>query len=172
MYLRAMGTPQSLVASETFKLAAAKRLDENSMSTLTPYGCIVHAWLWIVKGKLEMTDKWRGNIIRGTGISNRDKERFVAHKLHGVITSMLTAFNKNLGLDEETLAAELEYQIKAGVNGVCILGGTGESMSLTSEERLRVVEVTMKVVGDRIPVVVGCFVPEVEEAAAFGEKIQ
>jgi len=85
---------------------------------------------------------------------------------------MLTPFSVNLKLDEETLASELEYQMKAGVNGVCILGGTGESMSLTPQERVRVVEVTMKVVGERIPVIVGCFVPEVEEAASFGKKIK
>ncbi|MEE8159899.1 MAG: dihydrodipicolinate synthase family protein, partial [Dehalococcoidia bacterium] len=79
--------------------------------------------------------------------------------LSGVITSMLTPFTDSYSLDEETLAQELEYQISKDVHGICVLGGTGESLSLTAEERLRVVEVAAQVVKGRVPLVVGSFVP-------------
>ena len=36
-------------------------------------------------------------------------------KLHGVITSMLTPFTQGGELDEETLAGELEHQLRCGV---------------------------------------------------------
>ena len=91
--------------------------------------------------------------------------------LSGVITSMLTPFTESFRLDEETLAQELEYQVSAGVHGICILGGTGESLSLTDEERLRMVRVTTQVVRGRVPVVVGCFIPGVDEMAAFADEI-
>ena len=55
-------------------------------------------------------------------------------RLHGVITSMLTPFTEGGALDEETLAQELEYQLRQGVHGICVLGGTGESLSLSAAE--------------------------------------
>ena len=88
-------------------------------------------------------------------------------KLHGVITSMLTPFTQGGALDEETLAGELEHQLRCGVDGLCILGGTGESLSLTAEERLRVVETAVGVVAGRAPVIVGCFAPQEAELIAF-----
>lgn len=93
-------------------------------------------------------------------------------KLHGVITSLLTPFNEGGGLDEETLAQELEYQIQQGVHGICVLGGTGESLSLSKAERERAIEVTTGVVAGRVPVIVGCFVPQEEEIVAAAQRSQ
>ena len=92
--------------------------------------------------------------------------------LSGVITSMLTPFTESYRVDEETLAQELEYQVSAGVHGICILGGTGESLSLTNEERLRMVRVAVQVIRGRVPLVVGCFVPREDELAAFADSIE
>ena len=89
------------------------------------------------------------------------------NKLHGVITSMLTPFTQGGALDEETLAGELEHQLRAGVDGLCVLGGTGESLSLTDDERLRVVETAVGVVAGRAPVIVGCFASQEAELIAF-----
>ena len=92
--------------------------------------------------------------------------------LSGVITSMLTPFTDSYRLDEETLAQELEYQISKGVHGICILGGTGESLSLSNEERLQMVRVAAQVIRKRVPLVVGCFVPGEDEIAAFADDIE
>ena len=85
---------------------------------------------------------------------------------------MLTPFTDSYRVDEETLAQELEYQVSAGVHGICILGGTGESLSLTNEERLRMVRVAVQVIKGRVPLVVGCFVPREDELAAFADSIE
>ena len=92
--------------------------------------------------------------------------------LSGVITSMLTPFTDSYALDDETLAQELEYQISKGVHGICVLGGTGESLSLTAEERLQTVRVATQVIKGRVPLVVGCFVPREDEIVAFAQSIQ
>ena len=92
--------------------------------------------------------------------------------LSGVITSMLTPFTDSYALDDETLAQELEYQISKGVHGICVLGGTGESLSLTAEERLQTVRVATQVINGRVPLVVGCFVPREDEIVAFAQSIQ
>ncbi len=92
--------------------------------------------------------------------------------LSGVITSMLTPFTDSYSLDEETLAQELEHQVSKGVHGVCILGGTGESLSLTADERLRAVRVAAQTLRGRLPLVVGCFVPREDEIASFAQSVQ
>lgn len=92
--------------------------------------------------------------------------------LRGIITSMLTPFTDSFQLDEETLAQELEYQVSAGVHGICILGGTGESLSLTKEERLRMVRTAAQVIRGRAPLVVGCFVPREDEIVEFADSIE
>jgi len=92
--------------------------------------------------------------------------------LSGVITSMLTPFTDSYNLDEETLVEEIEYQISKGVHGICVLGGTGESLSMTTEERLRVVDIAAQAVKGRVPLVVGCFVPREDEIVAFAQSIE
>lgn len=57
------------------------------------------------------------------------------------ITSMITPFDENGGLDIQKLKAELNFQTASGIQGICVLGGTGEYSSLTPEERRAVVEV-------------------------------
>ena len=93
-------------------------------------------------------------------------------ELRGVITSMLTPFSEQYSLDDEILAQELEYQLQAGVDGICILGGTGEGLSLNPTERLRVVDITVDVVKGRVPIVVGCFIPMESEIVEFANAIE
>ena len=47
-----MGTPKSLEASERLRLAAARRVVANSISTHTPYRCIVARYAGLVKGSV------------------------------------------------------------------------------------------------------------------------
>ena len=81
-------------------------------------------------------------------------------ELKGVITSMPTPFNKNLSLAEEILVDEITYHLAKGIHGLCLLGGTGEFASLTNEERKAVVELGVKTVNGKIPVVAGCFLSQ------------
>lgn len=62
----------------------------------------------------------------------------------GVIASMATCFNEKGELDLQGLAENIEFQKKAGIKTICILGGTGEAASMTPEERHAVMEETMR----------------------------
>jgi 4-hydroxy-tetrahydrodipicolinate synthase len=103
---------------------------------------------------------------------NFEPQGLLMVEIRGVITSMLTPFSEQYSLDDETLAQELEYQIQAGVDGICILGGTGEALSLNPNERLRVVDITVDVVKGRVPIVVGCFIPIESEIIEFANAIK
>jgi 4-hydroxy-tetrahydrodipicolinate synthase len=83
--------------------------------------------------------------------------------LAGIIASMPTPFDARGGLDVDALARELVHQVRTGVHGVCVLGGTGEFFSLAGGERVRVVEAAAKArrsAGARGPLVVGNFLSD------------
>ncbi|MEQ8405343.1 MAG: 4-hydroxy-tetrahydrodipicolinate synthase [Oceanicaulis sp.] len=74
--------------------------------------------------------------------------------LHGSLTALVTPF-KNGAVDEAAFAALIEHQIEAGTHGLVPAGTTGETPTLTREERLRVVELCVEVSAGRVPVVAG-----------------
>jgi 4-hydroxy-tetrahydrodipicolinate synthase len=72
----------------------------------------------------------------------------------GTYTALVTPF-RNDKVDEVALTRLLEDQISAEIDGVIPVGTTGESATLTMEEHLRVIEMTVKVVNKRIKVFAG-----------------
>jgi len=55
----------------------------------------------------------------------------------GCGTALVTPFQRDLSLDEETLRALIRRQIEAGINFLVPCGTTGESPTLTRAEHLR-----------------------------------
>ena len=76
--------------------------------------------------------------------------------IEGIHTSLVTPFTPDLAVDETTLRRSVRYQIAAGVGGVCALGGTGEPLSMTTDEHRRVIDAVVEEAEGRIPVTIGC----------------
>lgn len=76
-------------------------------------------------------------------------------ELRGAFTVMVTPFTRDDKLDEAGLRANIDWYIKEGIHGVDCTGSTGEFISLTEEERKRVVDITVEQVNGRVPVLVG-----------------
>jgi 4-hydroxy-tetrahydrodipicolinate synthase len=68
---------------------------------------------------------------------------------------MVTPFRKDLSLDEETLRRLVRRQIAAGINFLVPCGTTGESPTLSHEEHLRVVAITIEEAKGKVPVLAG-----------------
>jgi 4-hydroxy-tetrahydrodipicolinate synthase len=73
----------------------------------------------------------------------------------GCGTALVTPFRSDLALDETTLRALIRRQIEADIDFLCPCGTTGESPTLTREEHLRVVEITVEEARGRVPVLAG-----------------
>jgi 4-hydroxy-tetrahydrodipicolinate synthase len=73
----------------------------------------------------------------------------------GCGTAMVTPFRKDLSLDEETLRRLVRRQIAAGINFLVPCGTTGESPTLSNEEHLRVVAITLEEAKGKVPVLAG-----------------
>ena len=83
---------------------------------------------------------------------------------NGVFPAVTTQFRKDQSLNLEGTARHLEALIESGVSGLIVLGSLGENMALEKEEKLRVLEVAVRVSNGRVPVLSG--VAECSTAAA------
>jgi 4-hydroxy-tetrahydrodipicolinate synthase len=72
----------------------------------------------------------------------------------GSIVAIVTPFKKGK-VDEKALGDLIEWHIAQGTNGIVPCGTTGESATLDYEEHYRVIEITVKTVNRRIPVIAG-----------------
>jgi len=68
---------------------------------------------------------------------------------------MVTPFRKDLSVDEEGLRRLVRRQIATGINFLVPCGTTGESPTLTHQEHLRVVAITLEEAAGKVPVLAG-----------------
>ena len=73
----------------------------------------------------------------------------------GCGTAMVTPFQKDLSLDEAALRKLIHRQIAGGINFLVPCGTTGESPTLSHEEHLRVVAITIEEAKGKVPVLGG-----------------
>src|SRR4030042_3851541 len=73
----------------------------------------------------------------------------------GSLVAMITPFTKNDEVDKKEIKELVEFHIKNGTNGIVPCGTTGESPTLSHEEHKKVVELTIKRVAGRVPVIAG-----------------
>ena len=73
----------------------------------------------------------------------------------GCGTALVTPFRSDLSLDEEALTALVRRQVESGIHFLVPCGTTGENPTLNKQERLRVVEITLKEAKGKVPILAG-----------------
>lgn len=68
--------------------------------------------------------------------------------IQGIYTAIVTPFDRTGRIDWETFDRLLDHQIKAGINGIVFCGTTGESPTLTKEEKKAIFEFGFKKLSD------------------------
>ena len=81
----------------------------------------------------------------------------------GVLPALVTPFRDGV-VDEAAFVALVERQIAGGVHGLVPVGTTGETATLSHDEHRRVVELCVKTVAGRVPVVAGAGANATDEA--------
>lgn len=76
-------------------------------------------------------------------------------KFIGTGVALITPFNADLSIDFEALERLVEYNIANGTDYLVISGTTGESITVTPEEKVELVNFIAKVNKGRIPLVLG-----------------
>jgi 4-hydroxy-tetrahydrodipicolinate synthase len=75
--------------------------------------------------------------------------------LRGTGVALVTPFKANFDVDLEALGRVIDYVINGGVEYVVTLGTTGETPTLSKEEKIAIIQYTFEKVRGRVPVVVG-----------------
>ena len=75
--------------------------------------------------------------------------------LKGTGVALVTPFKEDGSVDHDGLRKLIDYVIEQGVNYVVTLGTTGETPTLSREEKVEIINTTYSAVSERVPVVVG-----------------
>ena len=88
-------------------------------------------------------------------------------KLSGTITALVTPFDKNGSVDYGRLKALVEEQVAGGVEGICSVGTSGESPTLSHEEHHKVIEKTIEFAAGKVAIIAGTGANSTAEAVSL-----
>ncbi len=89
----------------------------------------------------------------------------------GAGTALVTPFRRDGSLDESALRALVKRQIEAGIDFLVPCGTTGESPTLTHEEHVRVVQITVELAKGKVPVLAGAGGYNTAEVIALAREL-
>src|SRR5687767_11719058 len=75
--------------------------------------------------------------------------RSAATRLRGALTALVTPFTTDGALDETACGRLLDHQLDGGIDGLVPCGTTGESPTLSTSERERLIALTVEAVRAR-----------------------
>lgn len=75
--------------------------------------------------------------------------------IKGLYTALITPFTPDGEIDLAGLRTLIERQIAAGVDGILVLGTTGEAPTLTADEKITIIETARDTIKGRLPLMVG-----------------
>jgi len=93
----------------------------------------------------------------------------VTDSLQGIVPPLVTPLKARDQLDYQGLKRLLDHVIEGGVAGVFILGTTGEAPSLSYRLRREMIAESVRLVGGRVPVLVGVTDTAFAETVALAE---
>jgi len=92
-------------------------------------------------------------------------------QLRGCGTALVTPFHQDGSIDEAALRSLIGWQVESGIDFLVPCGTTGETPTLTHDEWLRVIEITIEVVAGRVPIVAGATSNSTHEAVSKAKEI-
>ena len=91
--------------------------------------------------------------------------------LRGCGTALVTPFRADGAIDERALRSLVEWQIASSVHFLVPCGTTGETPTLTHDEWLRVIDITIEVDRGRVPIVAGATSNSTQEAVQRAKSV-
>ncbi|CCZ22885.1 dihydrodipicolinate synthase 2 [Acetobacter sp. CAG:977] len=89
--------------------------------------------------------------------------------LKGSLTALITPFRQG-EIDEEAFVRFIEFQLREGTQGLVVCGTTGESAVMTPEEHARTIELCVKTVAKRVPVIAGTGTNDTQKTLRMTQK--
>src|SRR5450755_1889132 len=92
-------------------------------------------------------------------------------KLRGCGTALVTPFQQDGSLDEIALRQLVRWQVDSGIDFLLPCGTTGETPTLSHDEWLRVIDVTIEAAEGRVPIMAGATSNNTQDAVAKTKEI-
>lgn len=89
-------------------------------------------------------------------------------RFDGINVPVITPFNADYSIDQDSYGAMIEHLIGVGVHAICIGGTTGENYALTSDERIWQFQFANDLINGRMPWVAGVNDIRTEDVCAYG----
>ena len=90
----------------------------------------------------------------------------------GSATAMVTPFDENNKINFNIFEKLIDFQINNGTQALVILGTTGESPTVTYEERTEIISKIVKKVDKRVPVIIGTGANSTKTAVKLSKEAQ
>lgn len=90
----------------------------------------------------------------------------------GSIVAVVTPFNEDLSINYDTLRELLNWHVENKTDGIVILGTTGESPTLSHDEKIEVFRFTVEVINKRIPVIAGTGSNDTLQTISFSQEVE
>src|ERR1035438_3244885 len=78
------------------------------------------------------------------------------HDFRGIIPPLITPLTPEGDVDVSSLRRLVRYTVDGGVDGLCVLGATGQFHTLTERQRTIVTDTVIAEVNGKVPVLIGC----------------
>ncbi len=91
--------------------------------------------------------------------------------MRGLFPILVTPFDEQDRIDEDSLRSLVEYGIQGGVHGFGLAGAT-EFAKLTEEERVRVARIVVEQTSDRVPVIVTAGAASTHAAVVYSRQME
>ena len=92
-------------------------------------------------------------------------------QVRGCGTALVTPFQQDGAIDEPALRNLVAWQVESGIDFLVPCGTTGETPTLSHEEWLHVIDVTVEVVAGRVPIVAGATSNSTQEAVTKAKEV-
>ena len=76
-------------------------------------------------------------------------------KFYGTGVAIITPFNEDGSVDHKALSNLVDYNIENGTNYIVISGTTGESVTITKQEKKEIIQTIIQATSGRVPLVLG-----------------
>ncbi|MEG0552656.1 MAG: dihydrodipicolinate synthase family protein, partial [Carnobacterium sp.] len=89
-----------------------------------------------------------------------------------ILTAMATPFNEKGELDFDRLKPLIDYLLANGSEGLLIGGTTGESPTLSHDEKIGLYKKSVEAINGRVPVIVGTGTNNTAETISFTKEVE
>src|SRR5437660_12009996 len=90
----------------------------------------------------------------------------------GVIPAITTGFNDDYSVDRTFFAEHCRWLVEAGCIGLVPLGSLGEGATLSFDEKIAILEISLNAIGERVPIIPGIASLSTAEAVRLAQAAE